>query len=71
VALPEIRRRYLEHEATERGGLERAAARIYWAKAGIEEMLDEAQDPEERAGSVEVGSPPENRCNSLVDSGEE
>lgn len=33
------RRRYLEHEATKKGGLERAAARIHWAKAGIEEML--------------------------------
>jgi ribosomal protein S27AE len=33
------RRRYLEHEATKQGGLERAAAHIYWAKAGIEEIL--------------------------------
>ena len=33
------RRRYLEHQATKEGGLERAAARIQWAKAGIEEML--------------------------------
>lgn len=33
------RRRYLEHEATKQGGLERAAAHIYWAKAGLEEML--------------------------------
>ena len=35
------RRRYLEHEATKSGGLERAAARIHWAKMGIEEMLGE------------------------------
>ena len=33
------RRRYLEHEATKEGGLEKAAAHIYWAKAGIEELL--------------------------------
>jgi endogenous inhibitor of DNA gyrase (YacG/DUF329 family) len=35
------RRRYLEHQATKKGGLERAAARIHWAKMGIEEMLGE------------------------------
>ena len=33
------RRRYLEHQASKEGGLERAAARIQWAKAGIEEIL--------------------------------
>ena len=35
------RRRYLGHEATKQGGLEKAAAHIYWAKAGIEELLGE------------------------------
>jgi len=35
------RRRYLEHKATKERGLERAAARIRWAKAGIEEMLED------------------------------
>lgn len=35
------RRRYLEHEATKAGGLERAGAYIYWAKAGLEEMLED------------------------------
>jgi len=39
------RRRYLEHEATKQGGLERAAGHIYWAKAGIERILEETEDP--------------------------
>lgn len=40
------RRRYLEHKATEQGGLKRAAARIYWAKAGVEDILaNPGQDP--------------------------
>ena len=37
------RRRYLEHKATQEGGLERASARIRWAKAGIEEILDDSK----------------------------
>ena len=37
------RRRYLEHEATKPGGLERAGAYIHWAKAGIDEMLGEEE----------------------------
>jgi hypothetical protein len=32
------RRRYLEHEASKPEGLERAEARLRWAKAGIERM---------------------------------
>jgi hypothetical protein len=38
------RRRYLEHQATKPGGLDRAAARIRWAKTGIEEILDDSED---------------------------
>jgi len=38
---PAARKRYLEHEATKEQGLERAAARIRWAKAGIEEILED------------------------------
>jgi len=40
------RRRYLEHKASQAGGLEEAAARIRWAKAGIEEILDDSEDAE-------------------------
>jgi hypothetical protein len=40
------RRRYLCHEAEKPGGLERAAARLQWAKRGIEQILDsENEDP--------------------------
>jgi len=40
------RQRYLEHKATQAGGLEAAAARIRWAKAGVEEILDDWEDAE-------------------------
>ena len=38
------RRRYLEHKATKEGGLKQAAARIEWARAGIESMLSNTED---------------------------
>ena len=40
------RRRYLEHAAENSGDLEKAAARIRWAKAGIEEILEDSDDAE-------------------------
>ena len=33
------RRRYLEYEATLEGGLDRATARVQWARAGIERIV--------------------------------
>ena len=38
------RRRYLEHKAEEPGALERAEARLRWAKAGIERMLPNEEE---------------------------
>ena len=40
------RRRYLEHVATQEGGLEATAARIHWAKREIEAMLS-GREPSE------------------------
>ena len=40
------RRRYLEHKATQEGGLEQAASRIHWARAGIERLSRQTEDPE-------------------------
>ena len=37
------RRRFLEHEASKPGGLERARAYMHWARAGLEEMLGEEE----------------------------
>ena len=41
------RRRYLEHEAKKEGGLERAEARVQWARAGIERILENPNPEEE------------------------
>ena len=38
------RRRYLEHKAKEPGALERAEARLRWAKAGIERTLPNEEE---------------------------
>lgn len=35
------RRRYLEHKAESEGGLEQAAGRVHWARAGLERILEE------------------------------
>lgn len=41
------RRRYLEHKATQEGGLERTSAYIHWAKREIEEMLSDCEPSED------------------------
>jgi len=38
------RRRYLEHKARQEGGLDQAAARIEWARDGLERMSRQAED---------------------------
>ena len=41
------RRRYLEHKATQEGGLESASARIHWAKREIEGMFPDSEGSED------------------------